>query len=357
MLLLTDTWPAGTLFASATGHGKVFMLTLRCVILLMTVALLAGCGRDDSRTGAALREVRIGYFANLSHAQGLLGVDSGEFAAAVAPAQLKTRIFNAGPSLIEALFAGEIDIGYVGPGPAINGFVRSRGQALRIIAGASANGVLIVARKDSGIATLDDLRGRKIATPQRRNTQDISALHYVLKVLKQPKADNVVAIPNAEQSGLMRQGQIDAAWVPEPWASRLVVEAGASIIAHEKDMWPDGEFALAVVVVSPRFLREQPQVVEKLLAAHRTWTARLSEDATAYVGQLGQALFRLTGNQLPPGVLEQAVRNVKFTDEPLEQTLRTMAQWSVDVGFEKEVPVLDGLVDLTILRKLQGGAR
>src|SRR4051812_26440084 len=148
----------------------------------MMVAMVVGCKKgSDSAAGpsAPPAEVRIGYFANVTHAQAVLGVDSGDFAQAVAPSKFSTKVFNAGPYLIEALYAGEIDIGYIGPGPALNAYTKSKGKGLKVIAGAAGSGVLIVARKDSGINKLSDLAGKTIASPQTGNTQDIAAKHYI----------------------------------------------------------------------------------------------------------------------------------------------------------------------------------
>jgi NitT/TauT family transport system substrate-binding protein len=334
-------------------------MDMRCkwfsgLALALTLALAAGCDRNKSGKAAKpLEEVRIGYFANLTHAQAVLGTSSGEFGKAVAPAKLTTRVFNAGPSLIEALFAGQIDIGYVGPGPALNAQARSHGQGIRIIAGAAANGVLIVARKDSGIKTLADLKGRKIATPQLGNTQDISAKHFMMSEFGQTDVKNIVSIANAEQLGLMVRGEIDAAWAPEPWGSRLVIEAGATPVGEEKDLWPGKEFTLTVVVTTPEFLRDHADVVEKVLGVHHAWTQRLTSNPTACVEQLDQALFALNGKRLPPGTLPMAITRVKFTDNPVDQTLQSMAQWANELGFSPEPAQLDNLVDLTILKKLQ----
>jgi NitT/TauT family transport system substrate-binding protein len=178
--------------------------------------------RDGQGSSGAPKGVRLGYFANLTHAQAVLGVASGDFAKAVAPVPFSTTVFNAGPSLIEALLAGEIDVAYVGPGPALNAQAKTHGQGIRVIAGGADNGVLIVARDGSGIHTLQDLKGRKIATPQHGNTQDLAARHYLKDVLHQSDLSNVLPISNAEQSGMMGRGQIDAAWAPEPSARRKI---------------------------------------------------------------------------------------------------------------------------------------
>ena len=319
--------------------------------LAMTFAVTAGC--DSKEGGTTPAEVRIGYFANLTHAQAVIGVASGEFEKAIAPAKVKARVFNAGPSLIEALFAGEIDLAYVGPGPAVSAHAKSKGRGIRVIAGAAANGVAIVARDGSGIGRLEDLKGKRVATPQHGNTQDIAARHYLQHVLKQENLNNVVPIANAEQSGLMARGEIDAAWAPEPWAARLVAEAKGKIIGEEKDLWPSRQFTLTLVVTTPEFLEKHPDIVEQILVQHRAITARLRQDPKGQMPALESALFTLTGKKLPEGVLADAMTRVQFPDDPLADTLDRMAQWSYDVGFLQQPAKLDGLVDTTILRKLQ----
>ena len=306
---------------------------------------MAGCDTASSEGATAQAVVRLGYFANMTHAQAVLGAASGDFAKAVSPARLENKIFNAGPSLVEAMLAGEIDIGYVGPGPAIAGFTVSSGKGLRIISGAAANGVVIVARADSSIQTLADLAGKRLATPQIANTQDIAARHYISVELKQSDLSGIMPIANAEQASLMERSEIDAAWVPEPWGSRLIIESKARLIAEEKDLWPGGMFATTVVVATPEFIEKHPDLVARFLDVHRAWTARLNADPAAQLPQLKSALFALTRKQLPAGTLEQAIGRVTFTDNALASSLETMAQWTYQLGFAKQAPKLEGLVD------------
>jgi len=280
-------------------------------------------------------------------------VASRDFAKAIAPVKLTPTTFNAGPSLIEALFAGELDIGYIGPGPVINAHVRSRGQGVRVIAGVSANGVVIVARGDSDIRTLADLKGRKLATPQLGNTQDISARNYLLKTLGQPNLDNVLAIANAEQIGLMARGQIDAAWVPEPWGARLVEEAGGRIVAEEKDLWPGKEFTLAVMVTSPEFLAAHPEIIKKILAEHQKWVRRLAGESDRYAADLNRAMTKETGKPMSEAIIRAALSRTRFTDQPLEQTFRTFAEWSANVGNAAQAPDMSHLIDTTLLNSLR----
>ena len=341
----------------------MFRLVITLSITSIALAATLGCDQEGTSNGAGggaspapLKELRIGYFANLTHAQAVLGIASGELQQAVGSTKVSTKVFNAGPSLIEALFAGEIDIGYVGPGPALSAHAKSRGQGIRIVSGAAANGVIVVARKDSGIEKLSDLAGKRVATPQHGNTQDIAARHYLRHDLKQPDDHNVIPVANGEQAAMMSRQQIDASWAPEPWGSYLVAQAGAKVIAAEKDLWPQKQFAITVVVTTPQFLAKHPDVVEKALTVHRTWTHRLSSNPEPYVPQLEQALLALTMKKLPEGVLKSALGNTTFTDDPLPHTFDTFAAWSFDLRMSKDRTDTRGLIDTTVLRKLQDSA-
>jgi NitT/TauT family transport system substrate-binding protein len=310
---------------------------------------IPGCHKESPQDA---KVVTIGYFANLTHAQAVLGVASGELEKAVSPAKLDTKVFNAGPSLIEALFAGAIDIGYVGPGPAISAFTKSQGKGIRVIAGAAANGVVVVARKGSGIQSWADLKGRKIGTPQLANTQDISARHYLTAVLKQTNLDNVIPIDNAEQVSMFSRGELDAAWAPEPWGQRLISETGATLVGEEKDLWPSGELLITLIVTTPEFLAAHGDIVDSILRVHRTWTQRLAADPDHYTGALGDALFGLTGKRLAPGILPAALKRVRFTDDPGSATLETFALWRHDLAFEPTVADVNGLVDDAALKRV-----
>jgi NitT/TauT family transport system substrate-binding protein len=343
-------------------------LIAQWIFLAVAASLVTACDRSSTTasgtttsnttaTSAPAVQVRLGFFPNVTHAQAVLGVSSGDFAKAVAPGQFTPQQFNAGPSLIEALFANQIDVGYVGPGPVINAFTRSHGEGIRVIGGAADNGVLIVARKDAGILTLSDLKGKKIATPQHGNTQDIAARHYLTAVLGQTDTTNVLPISNTDQFGMMQRNQIDAAWVPEPWGSLLMAQAGATLIGEEKDLWPDKDFSLTVIVTTPEFLHDHPDVLQKLLAVNHDWTQRLNSNPADCAPQLEAGLTQLTGKKLPPGLIASAISHVKFAEDPSPATFVSNAQWALDLGFAKEKPDLTGLIDLSILQKVRAPAQ
>jgi NitT/TauT family transport system substrate-binding protein len=192
-----------------------------------------------------------------------------------------------------------------------------------------------------------------LATPQHGNTQDISARHYLTAELGQSTADTIVPINNAEQLGLMARGEIDAAWAPEPWGARLEVEAGAQLIAEEKDLWPNGEFMLTLVIVRPEFLRDHPDIVTSFLQAHVQLTHRLASSPQQAQAELLDAMFDLTGQRLNPLVIEKAIRRVKFTDEISLETFQQYSEWAFALGFSRAKPDLDRLIDTTWLSRAQ----
>ncbi|HRK29523.1 MAG TPA: aliphatic sulfonate ABC transporter substrate-binding protein [Tepidisphaeraceae bacterium] len=323
---------------------RIAVASLVLLVVAGTVAVQYRARAEDSPA-----EVRFGYFANVTHAQAVLAVANGDLEKAVAPAKLTTRVFNAGPSVIEALFAGEIDVAYIGPGPAISAHGKSRGEGIRIISGAAANGVAIVARNDSPIRTLQDLKDKRIATPQLGNTQDIAAKHYLKTTLGQSNVNNVLPIANAEQATMMARGEIDAAWVPEPWAARLIAD-GHRLIAEESALWPSNQFSLTLVTASPAFLEKHRETAVKILAVHKDWTRRLQSEPAEQVQPLSDAILALTSKRIAPEVIADSLKRVTFTTDPMPSTLETMSKWSFDLGFSRDEVSIKGLVDLSALQ-------
>jgi NitT/TauT family transport system substrate-binding protein len=301
--------------------------------------------------------VRLAYFPNFTHAIGLIAVANGSVQQAVGDNPLDVKSFNAGPALIEALLAGEIDIGYIGPNPAINGYVKSRGEALRIIAGASSGGALFVVRPEANIKTAKDLEGKKLATPQKGGTQDV-ALRYFVKENGLKTADDggtVTIIPtqNADILTLFKQGQLDGAWVPEPWGTRLIQEANGEVFIDERTQWPEGKFVTTHVIVATKFLNEHPDLVKAFLGAHvdaEQFVLKNPEEAKSIANK---EIERITTAALPQQVLDAAFKNVDFTYDPLPQTLLVSADYAFELGFlGDEKPDLSGIYDLTLLNEV-----
>jgi len=297
--------------------------------------------------------LRLGYFPNVTHAQALIGVADGVFAEALGPTiQLETSTFNAGPAVIEALFAGEIDISYIGPNPAINGYVQSGGEALRVVSGSASGGARLVVRPEANIRVAADLAGKTIATPQLGNTQDVALRAYLVaneldstenggKVKVQPTS-------NADTLTLFQRGDIDGAWVPEPWASRLEIEAGGVEFLDERELWPNGEFVTTQIIVRTEFLEERPDVVARLLAAHIEVTQDIQAEPDEAKQKVNGEIARLTTAALPEAVIDSAWTHLSFTWDPVAPSLLKSAEDAEELGFIDDAD-LEGIYSLDLL--------
>ncbi|MEV8567435.1 aliphatic sulfonate ABC transporter substrate-binding protein [Streptomyces sp. NPDC051322] len=343
-------------------------LAVAAALPLLAVALTA-CGYGSqaakNETGKAqvaagakklsADTVRIGYFPNLTHATALVGDQEGLLQKELGGTQLKASTFSAGPSEIEALNSGSIDIGWIGPSPAINAYTQSQGKSLRIIGGSASGGVKLVVNPKK-IKTLADVRGKKIATPQLGNTQDVAFLNWIAdrgwKVdANSGKGDvSVVRTDNKVTPDAYSSGSIDGAWVPEPTASRLV-QRGAKVLLDESSLWPDKKFVITNIVVSQKFLKEHPDVVEAVLRGSvktNAWIKAHPEEAKAAANA---ALKKLSGKGLPADVLDPAWKSIETTDDPLAATLNTEAAHAVKAGL-LDKPDLKGIYDLKPLNKV-----
>lgn len=312
---------------------------------------------SSSSASTAATTVRLGYFPNITHSQALIGVARGDFQKALGSSvTLDAKQFNAGPSVIEALFANQLDIAYIGPNPAINGYTKSNGEALRIVAGATSGGAALIVRPQSNIIKPEDLAGKKLASPQLGNTQDVALRAYLadhgLKTKDKGGTVEVVPTDNPMILDLFKQGQIDGAWVPEPWASRLIVDGGGTLFLDERDLWPDGEFVTAHIIVSTAFLRAHPDLVKAFLQAHveiTQWEQQNPDQAKQLVNEQIKAL---TGKALPTEVIDGAWGRMQITYDPISASLVKSAESAYKAGFLKANPDLSGIYDLTLLNEV-----
>ncbi|WP_175409383.1 ABC transporter substrate-binding protein [Streptomyces sp. TRM64462] len=299
--------------------------------------------------------VRVGYFANLTHGTALVGDHEGFFQKELRGTELRTATFNAGPSAIEALNAGSVDIAFLGPSPAVNGYARSGGKNLRIIGGAASGGVRLVVNPDK-VKSVADLKGKRIATPQLGNTQDVAFLHWIAergwKVdAESGKGDvSVLRVDNKIVPDAYRSGSVDGAWVPEPTASKLIAE-GAKVLLDEASLWPDGKFAITGIVASQSFLERHPDVVEAVLRGAQRTNAWINAHPREAKAAANAQLEAVSGKPLPAEVIDSAWPTLRFLDDPLAGTLREQAGHAVATGLLEE-PDLAGIYDLRPLNKI-----
>ncbi|MEU7895485.1 ABC transporter substrate-binding protein [Nonomuraea sp. NPDC049152] len=324
------------------------------VAVLAMTSLAAACGSSSSGAPtAAAKEVRLGFFPNITHSTALYGVEKGIYAKSLG-VPLKTSTFNAGPAAIEAVFSGAVDATYIGPNPAINAWEKSKGKAINIVAGSASGGVYLVVKPE--INSVEDLKGKKIATPQLGNTQDV-ALRYWLqeKGLKtDTKGGGDVSIVPQENSQTLQTfatGDIDGAWVPEPFASRLVIESKGKILQDERELWPDKQFVITHLIVRQEWAKANPDLLKKLIEAHVQSTEEINTDPDAASKVVNASIEKLTGKPLKPEVLGSAFKNITFTNDPIASSLTGSADHAVKVGLLKPVD-LNGIYDLKILNEV-----
>ena len=309
-------------------------------------------------------KVRIGFFANLTHAPALVGQQLRLFEQNLnrEGTQVEYVLFNAGPAVIEAMKGGAIDVAYIGPSPSITGYNSTNGTLLKVVSGATSGGAYLVVKP--GINTVADLRGKKIATPQLGNTQDV-ALRSWLKTqgLQTTVADggDVTVIPteNAQSLTLFKRGDIDGAWVPEPWASRLVLEAGAKVLLDEKTLWPpSGQYVTTNIIASQPFLNQYPGTVRSVLQANNTAIRYIAANVLKSKDIVQEQITKWTGKPLPDAVINRSWGNVRFTWDPLPLTLKQGADDAVSIGLlSLGSKGLSGIYDLRLLNSVLAASK
>jgi len=326
-------------------------------IIAAVIVLSIAYSSINANIGTFSNTVRIGYFPNVSHAQALVGVAKGTFDRALEGTNVQYKTFSAGPAAVEALFTNQVDITYVGPNPAINGYMRTHGEGLKVIAGATSGGALFVVRADSGIESPKDLAGKKFVSPQYGNTQDISLKSYIiengLKLAEYGGNVNVLSAKNPDTMLLFLKKEIDGAWVPEPWSTILVKNANGRIFLDERDLWPGREFANTVLVVRSEFLEKHPDLVKKVLQAHVEATLWINEHPEETEKVVNAQLKVLTGKELPADVMHEAFSRMEVTYRPMELSLFKFADKAYELGMlGREKPDLSGIYYTPLLNEV-----
>ncbi|HXV94380.1 MAG TPA: ABC transporter substrate-binding protein [Pseudonocardia sp.] len=328
------------------------------IIALVALLALTACSRRDeapastgaapSATGGTAPEVRLGYFPNVTHAPAIIGVERGLFTAELGGTTLTPQTFNAGGDAVNALLGGSLDVTYIGSGPAINAFAKSDGEAVRLVAGATEGGAQLVVKPE--ITSPDQLRGRTIATPQLGNTQDIALKKWLsengLTAGDGPDDVTIANLENPRTLDAFREGGVDGGWLPEPWSSRLVLDAGASVLLDERDEWPDGRFPTTVLLVRTEFLQQYPDTVRALLRAHLQAIDFARTNGSEAKTVVNEGLEKLTGNALAGPVIDRAFENITLGPDPLASTFPQLAQDSVTAGITEQPTDLAGFVEV-----------
>jgi NitT/TauT family transport system substrate-binding protein len=295
---------------------------------------------------------------NLTHAPAFVGLAEGLLTQELgANVQIETQLFNAGPSIVEAVLAGEIDLAYLGPGPALNGYFRSKGKGFKALSGVTSGGAALVVREGVSIVTSSDLNKKRLATPQIGNTQDIALRYWLsdagLKTKEQGGTVSVIPVENSMQLPLLLRGEIDGVWAIEPWVSQLVLKGNGKILFEESSLWSDGHYLTVLLIVSQSFLEKHPQWVELWVAGHVQtirWIRSHSEEARELTRS---EIKRLAQLDLDPQIFSAGWNRLEFTFDPLKDSFREMARQSAQIGYLKgSIEEVDGIWDLQYLDRV-----
>ncbi len=333
-------------------HSSRSRLCLGLLVLLAATGL--GCKKSGGGAGGeANAPLRLGFFPNITHAQALVGHVEGDFAREPGIGRLEVKQFNAGPSAMEALVAGSLDVSYVGSGPAINTYLKA-GRELRIIAGAVNGGAVLVTRSAKSAA---ELKGKKLASPQIGNTQDIALRHWLkeqgLTSASEPGSDvQIIPMSNPDILGQYLQGGIEGAWVPEPWGARMVAEGGGQVLVDERDLWPRRRFPTTVIVTTRKVLETRRPQLAALLRVHVRLTERWRTDPGGFTSAVNAAFGKLTSKPLAPLVLKDAFSRLEPSLDPEPAALAQAARNAKELGYLTSDDI-SGLVDLSLLNEVR----
>ena len=303
------------------------------VILLSVLGIFLNSDDESDEN-----KIRIAYFPNIGHAIPIVGLEQGFFQTKIGEEILiETRVFDSGPQTIESLFANSIDLAYVGPGPAINGFLNSENQNVKILAGAASGGASFVVHPESEINSASDFSEKKIAAPQLGNTQDVSLRHYLSENGLKPaeKGGSVVIynISNPDIYTLFVKGDIDGAWIPEPWATILVNELNGKRLFYEEDLWPNQEFASVLLIANADFVEKNPMLITKLLSSHNETASWINQNPVETRIIFNNFLNSHLGQSLSDDVVDIALSNLVITADPLPDSVESFAEKANALGY------------------------
>jgi NitT/TauT family transport system substrate-binding protein len=362
--LVTVTAGDGGRPAGGRRPGWPLVLVSLALLAALTVAatVLRANGTLSAWEYAAVEtsdaaELRLGYFGNLTHGPALVGMENDYFAEELGDTGLATQVFNSGPTAVEAMNAGSIDAAFVGPNPAINSFVRSQGRSLAVVAGAASGGAQFVVRP--GVAGPEDLAGHTVASPEFGGTQDVALRTWLTEQGYEVDGDGeravaITPMANGQTISMLRQGRVDGAWLPQPWATRAVQD-GARVLVDERDLWADGRYPTTVLVVRKDYLERHPETVEKLVRGLQRsvdWLHEHEEEPRLLASTLNRGLERAQTETLPEETVEGALASIEWTTDPLADTYAALLADGVTAGTTDEAP-LDGLVDTTALDRVR----
>jgi len=310
----------------------VFSLTIM-IIAVAVIVVLTGNYSETSQD-----KLRVAFFPSIGHAVPIVGLENGIFQEEIGEQiKIETKIFDSGPQVIESIFAGSIDIAYVGPGPIINGFLKSDGMDIKILSGAASGGASFIVQPNSGLDSFENFDGKRIASPQISNSQDVSLRHYLasngLKPVEKGGTVFVLNISNPDIYTLFAKGDIDGAWVPEPWATMLVQDLDGVRLFNEEKLWPNEQFASVLLIVRTDYLENNHELVQNWLKSHKETVAWINSNPDQSKSIFESFLKKYMGKSLPTKIIDESFSNLTITSDPIKNSVLTFAERADALGY------------------------
>jgi len=306
------------------------------IVAVIAIAIIVGLGSGQEQSNHD--QIRVAFFPSIGHAVPIVGLGNGIFQNGIGEEiKIETKIFDSGPQVIESIFSSSIDVAYVGPGPVINGFLKSSGNDVKILAGAASGGASFIVQPDSGLDSIENFNGKRIASPQISNSQDVSLRYYLASNNLQPVEKGgtvfVLNISNPDIYTLFAKGEIDGAWVPEPWATMLVEELDGVRLFNEEKLWPNEEFASVLLIARTDYLENNPELVKNWLKSHEETVTWINSNPDKSKSIFDDFLKKHMGKSLPTKIIDESFSNLTITSDPIKNSVLTFAERADSLGY------------------------
>ena len=307
-------------------------------IAIVVIGVIILVGTTQSSFDDSEKKIRVAFFPSIIHAVPIVGMENQTFSENLdTDLDIQVKIFDSGPQVIESIFSNSVDLAYVGPGPVINGYLKSDGKDLKILASAANGGASFVIQKNSGLESIENYSGKRIAAPQISNTQDVSLRHYLAEngLISAEKGGDVFVlnISNPDIYTLFAKGDIDGAWVPEPWATMLVEELDGIRLFDENEFWPENKFSSVLLIGRADYIEKNPEIIKKWIDANEKTVKWINDNPTESKKLYNEFLKDYMGKTLPEKIVEESFSNIVITSEPVEKSIHIFAERADSLGY------------------------
>ena len=315
---------------------KILGMTVSGIVVIVAIAITITFFSDSDQINQD--KIRVAFFPSIGHIIPIVGLEEKIFEKGIGEEkQIETKLFDSGPQVIESIFSGSIDVAYVGPGPIINGFLKSDGKDIKILSGAASGGASFIIQPNSGLESLENFDGKRIASPQISNSQDVSLRHYLeshgFKSVEKGGTVFVLNISNPDIYTLFAKGDIDGAWVPEPWATILVQELDGIRLFNEEKLWPNEEFASVLLIVRTEYLENNPETIQKWVESHEKTVTWINSNPDKSKSLFSSFLIDYMGKSLPTKIIDESFSNITITSDPIKNSVIIFAERADSLGY------------------------